>query len=363
MYLLCFVLFAISILGESASQETSEIDFSQPITPEEYRDIIKQGFATDYFRSKAKPVVNYMDWLKHIEDVYDKGFRNVRLRSRADYYDNQFDGESFKWYLMHLKEMVKICVGVGVAPIISWVHHKAEAYGTEDQRQYFLTWWRRVAETLKDESYHLAFNLFTELGMDVCEDECDESLTENIAKYNEWTSEVVRVIRATGGNNANRILILSSPKKVVRGLDYIDKTIFMNDHYMMVEWHDYAAGPNQKILSNDKPSRRFWEGNGNEEQKKNLRNAIDEAKKFDLLSYFGAWMPRDNKDGALNEEEVISFAQFFVTELKQANIPWSLNALKDYYDIENNQWITVIQDLKGAQLNMSRVLESIQAVM
>ena len=98
----------------------------------------------------------------------------------------------------------------------------------------------------------------------------------------------------------------------------------------MVEWHDYAAGPSEKV-----GSRRYWSGNGTEEQRRNLKNALNDAAKLaastDLLSYFGEWMPRDNKNGALNEMEVINFARFFVYKLKIKNIPWSLNVLDNYY--------------------------------
>ena len=103
------------------------------------------------------------------------------------------------------------------------------------------------------------------------------------------------------------------------------------------------------------------------EQCQNLKNGLEEAQRFTnrsgLRSYFGAWMPRDNKKGALNESEVINFARFFVNELKINGIPWSLNVLDDYYNTTRSVWKTGVQDLKGAQLNMPRVLENIRDVM
>ena len=98
---------------------------------------------------------------------------------------------------------------------------------------------------------------------------------------------------------------------------------------MMVEWHDYASGPNQKS-----ESRKYWSENGSNDQRKNLIKSIKEAKEFALLSYFGAWMPQDNESGSLNEEEVISFARFFASELKKNQIPWYLNVLDVYYNTE-----------------------------
>ena len=361
MYLLCFALFATSILTECVSQEASLVDFSRSVSPEVYQRIIKQGFATNYFKSQSL-AIKYRD--QNIDDIYDKGFRNVRLRSRADLYTPPYTAANFTLFLLKLTEVVDKCLEVGVAPIVSWIHHDAEARASEEDREDYLTWWRIVAETLKHKSYHLAFNLFTELGVDQCGTSCEDSLRESPDKYNEWTSEVIRTIRATGGNNAERILILASPGKTSRGLLDIDESIYKNDDYLMVEWHDYAAGPNKKS-----GSRRYWSGSGIEAQRKNLKNGIKRAKEFTeksgLLSYFGAWMPRDNDKGALNEEEVISFAQFFVDELKNEQIPWSLNVLDDYYDTSKSRWITGPQDLVegGHPLHMSRVLESILAVM
>lgn len=97
--------------------------------------------------------------------------------------------------------VVDDCIRVDVAPIISWEHHQAEAYATEEERELYLIWWGKVAERLKDRNYHLSFNLFTELGVDFCKDDCSASLRTNITKYNDWTAEVVRTIRATGGKN------------------------------------------------------------------------------------------------------------------------------------------------------------------
>ena len=57
-----------------------------------------------------------------------------------------------------------------------------------------------------------------------------------------------------------------------------------------------------------------------EEQRQTLRDDIAMAKNFtrntNLLSYFGEWMPKDNKGGSLAQLEVIAFARFFAHELK-----------------------------------------------
>jgi len=131
---------------------------------------------------------------------------------------------------------------------------------------------------------------------------------------------------------------------------------------MMAEWHIYASGPNKK-----KDGQKYWKGNGTTKGQENVKNAIYEAtnftEKFKLRTYLGAWMPQDNKDGDLNEDEVISFARFFANELRSVNIPWSLNVLDRYYDTKKKTWLTEKQNIRGRNLNMSRVLDNIREVM
>jgi hypothetical protein len=265
-----------------------------------------------------------------------------------------------------LTVVVDKCLQVGVAPIISWIHHDAEAYATEEDLKNYVTWWTSVAKHLMDKDYRLSFNLFTELGVDVCgklgELNCLESLRRRHDKYNRWTSDVVAAIRAAGGKNKKRIIILGSPGKTGEYLDKIDPSIYQNDTFMMAEWHLYASGPNKDV---GRP--KYWSGNGIPEGRENVRKAIKPAIDFtnanNLLTYLGAWMPQDNEKGSLNEIEVINFARFFASALKKEKIPWSLNVLDRYYDTKRSQWLTEAQDIEGQSLNMAKVLKNIRQVM
>lgn len=344
------------------------VDFSQPLDPEDYQGIIKEGFATNYFKTQYNKTENKPIAFKYrtqnIQDICDKGFRNVRLRCRPELFDDMYDTDEFATFKTKLTEVVDECISVGIAPIISWEHHLAEAYATETDLANFIEWWTIVAEMLRDRNYHLSFNIFTELGIDICKtkEACVGSLRRNKTKYDQWSSEVVSAIRATGGKNADRIIILGSPEKTSVGLEYIFPNKTYVDSYTMVEWHEYAAGPSEGI---DKP--RYWSGNGSEAQTKLLRDGVERAHNYTfdtgIPTYFGAWMPRDNKDGGLDQEEVINFARFFVDLFKKAEIPWSLNVLDNYYNSKRCEWITDIQNLKGAMLNMSSVLDTMEEVL
>jgi hypothetical protein len=374
--LLCFVLLATSIISQHAALAQT-VNFFQPVTAIEYHKIIKEGFATNYFKSDKQLERDFSYNPKNIQDVYDRGFRNLRLRCRPEPYQKQYNSRNFIRFLDKLAEVVDKCIEVGVAPIISWENHEAEAYATEEERDLYLLWWKKVAERLQDKNYHLSFNLFTELGVDLCGSNCSLSLRTNITKYNEWTAAVVHTIRTAGGKNAERILILGAPQKTSINLDMIDSSIYENDPYMLIEWHFYAAGPNkQNILIRKtgrvRPSLRYWTGNGTESERRVLKNFIEMAESFTktsgLLGYFGAWMPKDNKFGQIDQEEVENFARFFVNELKIKKIPWSLNVLDDYYNTQKSEWRIGSQTLPrgkefAVELDMDKVLDEIVDVM
>lgn len=114
----------------------------QPISPADYQNVIGEGFATNWFKT-AEPLSKYND--KNIEDIFSEGFRNVRLQSRADLYSSPYNTIDFAWFLGNLTVVVDKCLEVGVAPIISWIHHHAEAYATEDDRRDYVSWWTAVA--------------------------------------------------------------------------------------------------------------------------------------------------------------------------------------------------------------------------
>jgi len=357
-----FVLLSLGILknGEcrrdigERNRIARDASLSSPILPRIYKKNIAQGFSTNYFKTET-PGEKYRE--KNIQDVYDRGFRNLRLRCSAELYEAPYkaDNQKFKEFLDKLESVVDKCIEVGVHPIISWIHHKAEANATDDDKTNYLKWWELVADRLKDKSYMLSFNLFTELGKDKCKDVCGDSLRKNAKKYTEWTTEVVKTIRNTKGNNEKRILILASPKKTAKGLSLIKKSIYKDDDYMMVEWHLYASGPND-----NKTTEKYW--GGGEAGKKNVRNAIQPALDWtDLETCLLAWMPMDNINMTLSQKEAESFSKYFVEQLAQNSIPWSMNVLDNFYDTEKSEWKTEDENYKklGTTINFDKILKVI----
>lgn len=340
------VLILCSIDSLSASYNT-------PLNGSAYQKIVGAGFATNYFKT-----LDFSKYdIQNLKDIKAKGFKNLRLRCRADI------GYDMTTFLTNLETVVDDCLSEDVIPIISWVHHKAEAYGTEEQKKDYVSWWKQVATKLKDKDYRLSFNLFTELGVDYCNghniDPCP-AIALDANKYNNWTEAVKTAIRNSGGKNDKRILILASPKKTGKYLKKINKSIYQNDNYLMVEWHQYASGPNKKA-----GGAKEWIGDGTVVGRENVDIALKEGVEWSATekvpSYFAAWMPQDNKDGSLNQTEAIFFLRYFIKKLSP--MPWSLNVLDVYYDTSAKAWRKEIQDIKGTSLDMFTILEKIINVM
>eukprot|EP00050_Salpingoeca_kvevrii_P017062 m.61376 g.61376 ORF g.61376 m.61376 type:complete len:422 (-) comp7335_c1_seq1:80-1345(-) len=302
---------------------------SAAMDPHDLAQRMGLGFGTSWFKTSYYDPDAYSE--KFVIDAKERGLSNMRIRVRADLYGyrtNTFDKEALNDMLDDLEVVVSDCINHGVVPIISWIHRAAEANASEDDGDHFVRWWRFVARRFADAPFELAFNLFTELD--------DGPIRDDPAIYNDWTSRAIAAIRGTGGNNKKRVIILASPGKTAKNLNLIDPAIFLEDRYLMAEWHIYASGPNKNN------GKKHWEGTGSEDERAAARRHINMAIEWSRISgiptYMGAWMPMDNQKGSLEQDEVEAFAKFFATELAQAGIPSSINVNSHYYHEKKGYW-------------------------
>ena len=168
---MAFLLFC-ALLATSgsiyASQAASNIDFSRSVTATKYQGYLGQGFNANYFKREGGPLPKYNP--ENIQILKDLGFRNLRIRCDASLYDQDgYHSERFRnEFLANLTKVVDDCINNGIAPIVTFRHREIENRANEEDRQNYLEWWRIVAEELKDKSYLLSFNLFTEMGVEIC---------------------------------------------------------------------------------------------------------------------------------------------------------------------------------------------------
>ena len=78
-------------------------------TSEEYQKEIKQGFATNWFKTK-NPSRTFNE--QSIVDVRNAKFRNLRLRCDVQRFNGTYEGKVFDEYLETLVEVVDKCLKV-----------------------------------------------------------------------------------------------------------------------------------------------------------------------------------------------------------------------------------------------------------
>ena len=168
------------------------------------------------------------------------GIKTVRIPvSWHNHVDSNLNINS-EW-MSHVKSVVDMAYGEGLFVIIN-IHHdnyKGTDLGTKagftlyetDKTQslkFVEKIWKQVANTFKDYDGHLVFETLNEPRVigDAHEWSCQSSYTcENCKKYvaviNELNQKAVDVIRTSGGNNANRIIMfpgyVASPYGAIEG--------------------------------------------------------------------------------------------------------------------------------------------------
>ena len=78
-------------------------------TPKEYQKILKQGFTTNWFKSE-NPLSKYNE--TSIQQVYDRNFRNLRIRCNSKFFNGSYDTQKFKSFLNNLTLVVDKCLEV-----------------------------------------------------------------------------------------------------------------------------------------------------------------------------------------------------------------------------------------------------------
>lgn len=99
---LALALIPMGIFGEPGDT---------PYTPEEYKKIMGQGFSTNWFKVRNKQFKRIYN-KKSIQDVYDKKFRNLRIRCNSKFFDGSYDTEEFMLFLDRLEDVVDVCLEV-----------------------------------------------------------------------------------------------------------------------------------------------------------------------------------------------------------------------------------------------------------
>lgn len=207
----------ISAWGKTGTTVDYETAWGQPVTQ---RALIKM-FADAGFKAIRVPVT----WLEHIGNMTElskKGYGKVDFTQWTGY-DINAD------WMARVKEVVDMVIGEGMYCILN-VHHdtgsattawlRADETVYEEQKERFEALWTAIATEFKDYDEKLLFEGYNEM-LDTYSSWCYASFATSknydskvaasaYSAINKYAQSFVNAVRATGGNNAERNLIVNT---------------------------------------------------------------------------------------------------------------------------------------------------------
>lgn len=176
---------------------------------------------------------------KLIDSVKAAGFNTVRIPVSWFYHSDTISNKINKKWIARVKEVVDYCIKDDLYVIINmhwdkgWLENRINAANQEEvnKRQYI--YWTQIAKYFKNYDEHLLFAGANEPNA------ADAAQLDILMSYYQT---FVDAVRATGGNNASRTIIVQGPEtNIEKTLDLMnslpkDK---IKDH-MMVEVHYYT---------------------------------------------------------------------------------------------------------------------------
>ncbi len=167
----------------------------------------KGGLAAETGWQSTKTTPEIIAYVKSL------GFKSVRIPCAwaAGHISDTSTYEIDAAWMARVKEIVDYCIDEGLYVVINdhwdggWLEeHIKDSDPTKiGTNKYILkTLWTQIAETFKDYDEHLLFAGLNEPNADL------QSSTNNLIQYNQT---FVDAVRETGGNNAQRVLVVQGP--------------------------------------------------------------------------------------------------------------------------------------------------------
>lgn len=201
------------------------------------------GIATETSWQSTKTTQQVIDFVKA------QGFKSVRIPCAWVMGHISDEGTIDPAWMNRVKEVVDYCIADGLYVVINqhwdggWIEHNGFTADTdiEGTKAKLTKIWTQIATTFKDYDEHLIFAGMNEPGVG--------GGTGSIIKVNELSNRLaeyeqtfINAVRATGGNNALRVLVVQGPNTNIddtMGNDYISKITDTTDNRLMMEVHFY----------------------------------------------------------------------------------------------------------------------------
>lgn len=172
--------------------EEHETCWGQPVTKPELLKMMKEaGFGairvpvTWYQEMDADGKVNDA-WMKRVKEVVDYVINNGMYCLLNVHHDTGADGGSFK----------------------SWIKASGNNYKANKDKYEGL--WKQIAEAFQDYDQHLLFEAYNEMLDEKNTWNDPANKTDGYQAINDYAKSFVTVVRATGGNNSQRNLVVNT---------------------------------------------------------------------------------------------------------------------------------------------------------
>lgn len=151
-----------------------------------------------------------------IKLVKDSGFDAIRLPVAWDQYANQQTAAISAEWLNRVKQVVQYAVDNGLYVIVNihwdggWLENNVTRAKQEANNAKQKAYWEQIATHLRDFDEHLLF---------ASANEPNAHDAEEMAVLDSYHQTFVDAVRATGGKNANRVLVLQGPLTDIEDTD------------------------------------------------------------------------------------------------------------------------------------------------
>jgi len=195
------------------------------------------GLASETWWQDTKTTQDVIDYVKQ------QGFRSVRIPCAwvMGHISNAADYTIDEAWMNRVKEIVDYCINADLYVVINqhwdggWLENNiADNSKKVTNKKVLEACWRQIATAFKDYDERLLFAGLNEPNAD------NQAATNNLIEYEQL---FINTVRATGGNNAQRILIIQGPStnidhtcNYMAGKLPVDPTA----NRMMIEVHYYA---------------------------------------------------------------------------------------------------------------------------
>ena len=270
---------------------------------------------------------------KTIAAIKEAGFNAVRIPVRWQCHITNPTAMSIdKEWIARIKEVVDWCLSNDLKVIINthhdkWLEGRPTNQYKEENNQKLALLWTNIASEFAKYDYRVAFAGTNEVHV---RDNWGKPTAENLAVQNSYNQTFVDVVRATGGNNEKRHLIVQTyvcnPDFGIDGGFIIPRDIEGNgNRYMSVEFHYYTPWEYAGECK-----RNFWggpyaqQGEGSADDEKTMSEFFDRVvstwSNKGLGIVIGEWGVTDRQKAGqtdLIHENITYYCRFLVSEARK----------------------------------------------